>query len=289
MGNRNGTAPGRRRARGGRHGQGTHGGHRRRARRGRWSRVWVVGAVLAVVGAAVAVGGIVSGGSPRAGGGRPGVGASGAAADPLAARQFDVAPGGTSASQQAPEHPIPSPSASSTASAPSTADATPAASPTPTAQPTSARPSATTRTPTTAAPHTNPPATGPASTFAAEVLRLTNVERAKAGCGPLTDNARLDAAAKGLSDDMAARNFFDHTDPDGHDPGDRITAAGYNWSSYGENIARGQQTPAAVMDAWMNSPGHRANILRCSYTELGVGINTSPGGPWWTQDFGAPA
>ncbi|MFD0328838.1 CAP domain-containing protein [Streptacidiphilus monticola] len=54
----------------------------------------------------------------------------------------------------------------------------------------------------------------------------------------------------------------------------------------GENIARGQQTPAAVMDAWMHSPGHRANILNCSYHSLGVGAYFAPGGPWWTQDFG---
>jgi uncharacterized protein YkwD len=85
---------------------------------------------------------------------------------------------------------------------------------------------------------------------------------------------------------MAARDFFDHTNPDGEDPGDRITAAGYRWSTYAENIARGQQTAADVMQAWMNSPGHRANILNCSVEETGLGVHEGDGGPWWTQVFG---
>ncbi|MGW7404892.1 sigma-70 family RNA polymerase sigma factor [Streptomyces sp. NPDC054833] len=121
----------------------------------------------------------------------------------------------------------------------------------------------------------------------AQVVALVNKERANAGCGPLTENAQLEKAAQAHSDDMAARNFFDHTNPDGVDPGQRITAAGYRWSTYGENIAQGQQTPQSVMDSWMNSPGHRANILNCSFKEIGVGVHKGSGGPWWTQDFGA--
>ncbi|MGW2747795.1 sigma-70 family RNA polymerase sigma factor [Streptomyces sp. NPDC001450] len=121
----------------------------------------------------------------------------------------------------------------------------------------------------------------------AQVVALVNKERAAAGCGPLTENAQLEKAAQAHSDDMAARNFFDHTNPDGADPGQRITAAGYRWSTYGENIAKGQQTPQAVMDSWMNSPGHRANILNCSFKDIGVGVHKGSGGPWWTQDFGA--
>ncbi|MFF4547095.1 sigma-70 family RNA polymerase sigma factor [Streptomyces sp. NPDC001406] len=121
----------------------------------------------------------------------------------------------------------------------------------------------------------------------AQVVALVNKERANAGCGPLTENAQLEKAAQAHSDDMAARNFFDHTNPDGVDPGQRITAAGYRWSTYGENIAQGQQTPESVMDSWMNSPGHRANILNCSFKEIGVGVHKGSGGPWWTQDFGA--
>ncbi|MER5884039.1 sigma-70 family RNA polymerase sigma factor [Streptomyces sp. NPDC001941] len=122
---------------------------------------------------------------------------------------------------------------------------------------------------------------------AQEVTRIVNAERARNGCGPVRQNARLDAAAQGHSRDMRARDFFDHTNPDGAGPGERVTAAGYRWSTYGENIARGQQSPESVMESWMNSPGHRANILNCSFKEIGVGIEQGDGGPWWTQVFGA--
>ncbi|MEU6995995.1 sigma-70 family RNA polymerase sigma factor [Streptomyces sp. NPDC046465] len=133
-------------------------------------------------------------------------------------------------------------------------------------------------------------ASGPApskpSGTAEQVVALVNTERAKAGCGPVRSNGKLATAATKHSADMAARDYFDHTSPDGKDPGDRITAAGYRWSTYGENIARGQQSPASVMDSWMNSAGHRANILNCDFKELGVGIHNGSGGPWWTQAFG---
>ncbi|MFF8507249.1 CAP domain-containing protein [Streptomyces sp. NPDC015492] len=126
---------------------------------------------------------------------------------------------------------------------------------------------------------------GPSSE-ADQVVALVNAERAKAGCGPLSANATLTRAAQGHSDDMAARDFFDHTNPDGAGPGERVTAAGYPWSTYGENIAMGQSSPEQVMESWMNSPGHRANILNCDFKEIGVGIH-SQGGPYWTQVFGA--
>jgi uncharacterized protein YkwD len=118
------------------------------------------------------------------------------------------------------------------------------------------------------------------------VLALVNQERQTAGCAPLTSNDRLRDAAQAHSDDMAARDFFDHVNPDGTDPGRRITAAGYRWSTYGENIAKGQQTARSVMTSWMNSPGHRANILNCAFKNLGVGVHQGDGGPYWTQDFG---
>ncbi|QEV16334.1 sigma-70 family RNA polymerase sigma factor [Streptomyces alboniger] len=149
-------------------------------------------------------------------------------------------------------------------------------------------------TPTKAAPKPKPkpktPAPAPKATpsgAAAQVVALVNTERAKAGCGPVRSNDKLATAAARHSSDMAARDYFDHTSPDGTGPGDRIKAAGYQWSTYGENIARGQRTPAAVMDSWMNSSGHRANILNCDFKELGVGIHNGSGGPWWTQAFGA--
>ncbi|MFG3007061.1 CAP domain-containing protein [Streptomyces calvus] len=119
----------------------------------------------------------------------------------------------------------------------------------------------------------------------AEVLRLVNTERAKVGCSPVAANSALTDLATAFSDDMAARGFFDHTDPDGDTPWDRAEAAGIS-NLGGENIARGQADVEAVMEAWMNSPGHKANILNCDFTTLGVGVHMGPGGPWWTQNFG---
>lgn len=119
-----------------------------------------------------------------------------------------------------------------------------------------------------------------------QVIALVNSERAKAGCGPVSGNSTLHSAALKHSQDMANRDYFDHTNPDGDGPGERITAAGYRWSTYGENIAAGQKDAAAVMDGWMNSPGHRANIVNCAFKELGVGVHEAPGGIRWTQKFG---
>ncbi|MGW6025382.1 sigma-70 family RNA polymerase sigma factor [Streptomyces sp. NPDC055099] len=149
------------------------------------------------------------------------------------------------------------------------------------------KPRASTPKPTRTSTPPQAPQAPAGNSYGEQVTRLANAERAKSGCGPLTLNSKLDDAAQGHSDDMAERDFFDHTNPDGKDPGDRVTAAGYKWSTYGENIAAGQRTPAAVMDAWMNSSGHRANILNCSFKEIGVGYREGSGGPWWTQNFGA--
>ncbi len=122
----------------------------------------------------------------------------------------------------------------------------------------------------------------------AQVLALVNEERAAAGCAPVTENARLTRAADDYSDVMAESGVMSHTGPDGSTMTTRVEAAGYAWSTLGENIARGQADAAAVMESWMNSPGHRANILNCSFKELGVGVHFGDGGPWWTQNFGAP-
>ncbi|MEU5520266.1 CAP domain-containing protein [Streptomyces sp. NPDC047860] len=133
---------------------------------------------------------------------------------------------------------------------------------------------------------TNNPAPSSAEAVAgAEVLRLVNEERAKVGCSPVTASSVLTALATAFSDDMAKRDFFDHTDPDGDTPWDRAQAAGIS-SLGGENIARGQADAEAVMQAWMDSPGHKANILNCDFKTLGVGVHMGPGGPWWTQNFG---
>ncbi|MFJ7768647.1 CAP domain-containing protein [Streptomyces sp. NPDC097107] len=121
----------------------------------------------------------------------------------------------------------------------------------------------------------------------AQVLALVNEERASAGCSPVTANDRLTRAADDYSDVMADSGVMSHTGPDGSTMTTRVEAAGYRWSTLGENIARGQADAASVMDSWMNSPGHRANILNCSFKELGVGVHFGDGGPWWTQNFGA--
>lgn len=118
-----------------------------------------------------------------------------------------------------------------------------------------------------------------------EVVRLTNAERARNGCSPLRTDERLRAAARGHSTDMATKGYFSHTAPNGSTFVDRARAAGYN-SPGAENIARGQPTAAAVVRSWMNSEGHRANILNCSLRAIGVGVRFGAGGPWWTQVFG---
>ncbi|WP_431045853.1 sigma-70 family RNA polymerase sigma factor [Streptomyces sp. P1-3] len=150
---------------------------------------------------------------------------------------------------------------------PKTVPATPPARPTPSPTPQATRPA------------------DPRAPLVQQVTALVNAERAKAGCAPVRPNDQLTTAAQRHSDDMAARHYFDHTEPDGTGPGERITAAGYRWQTYGENIAAGQQTPHTVMDSWMNSPGHRQNILNCDVTEIGVGITDDSGGPLWTQVF----
>ncbi|MER7049978.1 CAP domain-containing protein [Streptomyces jumonjinensis] len=119
----------------------------------------------------------------------------------------------------------------------------------------------------------------------AEVLALVNEERAKVGCAPVRFDASLAKLAGDFSSDMAARGFFSHTDPDGATPWDRAEKAGVK-NLGAENIARGQADAGAVMNSWMNSEGHRANILNCDYKTLGVGVDMGDGGPWWTQNFG---
>ncbi|WP_241562575.1 CAP domain-containing protein [Streptomyces hoynatensis] len=156
------------------------------------------------------------------------------------------------------------------------------ADPEPTAEPSSQEPEPT-EAPTQE--ETGAPDADPESAAVLQVLSLVNAERGQAGCQPLTLDAQLGALAQDFSEDMAARGFFDHTDPDGLTPWDRAQVAGIG-NLGGENIARGQQDAQAVMDAWMGSEGHRANILNCEFRTLGVGVHFGTGGPWWTQDFG---
>ncbi|MCO5990396.1 CAP domain-containing protein [Actinoallomurus spadix] len=131
------------------------------------------------------------------------------------------------------------------------------------------------------------PSKGTSKAAAAEsaVVRLTNVQRAAHGCTALRVDTRLRTAARLHSADMRDRNYFDHNSRDGRTPWDRIKAAGYTTPG-AENIAKGYATPEAVVQGWMNSPGHRANILNCSLKAVGIGVAYGSGGPWWTQDFG---
>ncbi|MGW7567753.1 CAP domain-containing protein [Streptomyces tendae] len=121
----------------------------------------------------------------------------------------------------------------------------------------------------------------------AEVVDLTNRERAAAGLPALAVDARLTTAAQAHSADMVARDFYSHTDPDGGKPWDRAAAAGAARRTVGENIACGQRSPADVVEGWMNSPGHRANILKSDFTHIGVGLaGGGRAGTYWTQLFG---
>jgi uncharacterized protein YkwD len=127
------------------------------------------------------------------------------------------------------------------------------------------------------------PSSAGAALLEAQVLALLNTERETVGCGPLVADDRLAAVARAHSADMRARGFFDHVDPDGVGPFDRAEAAGL--TARAENIARGQQDAVGVMADWMSSPGHRASILNCTLTSVGIGVAEGSGGPWWTQVF----
>ncbi|MEU9187234.1 CAP domain-containing protein [Streptomyces sp. NPDC048484] len=122
----------------------------------------------------------------------------------------------------------------------------------------------------------------------AEVVALTNAERAAAGLPPLAEDAPLTRAAQAHSADMVARAFYSHTSPDGSEPWHRAAAAGSTRRTIGENIACGQRSPAEVVRGWMDSPGHRANILKPAFTHIGVGFaGGGSAGTYWTQLFGA--
>jgi len=139
--------------------------------------------------------------------------------------------------------------------------------------------------------------------FEEEVLLLVNENRSQeADCGvdgefaaaaPLVMDPILRCSARLQSLDMFERNFFDHTNPDGKDPFERMDAAGFKGSGAGENIAVGQVSPEQVMNSWMDSDGHCSNVMRPNYTMLGVGYHPGAGGRglgsnYWTQNFGAP-
>lgn len=122
-----------------------------------------------------------------------------------------------------------------------------------------------------------------------EVVRLVNIERAKHGLQALKENWQLSRVARYKSADMATKGYFSHTSPTYGSPFRMMESFGIKYSAAGENIAYGQKTPQQVMTAWMNSPGHRSNILSPSYTQIGVGYATNKNGvPYWTQMFIKP-
>ncbi len=129
------------------------------------------------------------------------------------------------------------------------------------------------------------PQTGHA--YERRVLELVNEERAKQGLSPLTWHEGLANVARAHSQDMNDRRFFSHDNPDGQSPFDRIKAAGIAYTRAAENVAAGQKTPEEVMQGWMNSAGHRANILNPNLTALGVGYYAGDGPytHYWTQCF----
>jgi len=121
------------------------------------------------------------------------------------------------------------------------------------------------------------------SSYEKEVIRLVNEIRAKNGLGTLKEDWELSRVARYKSQDMKNNNYFSHTSPTYGSPFDMMKKFGISYRSAAENIAKGQKTPQEVVNAWMNSSGHRANILNKSYTHIGVGYVKS--GNIWTQMF----
>lgn len=141
-----------------------------------------------------------------------------------------------------------------------------------------------------APPPTTPPAP-PVSSVEQRVLELVNVERTSRGLHPLALEGRLNTAARAHSEHQAQVGTIFHVSPDGTTPGQRITAAGYAFSAWAENVAAGHSSPEAVVAAWMRSPGHCKNLLNPAYVHLGIGyVNTTSGyRHWWTQKFARPS
>ncbi|MYT29610.1 sigma-70 family RNA polymerase sigma factor [Streptomyces sp. MspMP-M5] len=183
------------------------------------------------------------------------------------------------------DHPAPKATPTAEPSATTTTTA-PAPHPTPTPTPTPSHTLAT--TPTTSMTSAPPSPTTTPPDLEQQATALVNDRRAQAGCGPLHIDPRLHLAAQRHSADMAARDYFDHLTPEGVGPDARITATGYQWSRWGENLDRGPDSAATVVRDWMGDAMHRDNLLDCRFTAVGIGVAHGSGGPWWTQDLAAP-
>ena len=131
----------------------------------------------------------------------------------------------------------------------------------------------------------NKPSTGDEalSSYEAEVVRLVNEARRENGLQPLAASGALSRVARAKSQDMVDQRYFDHNSPTYGTPFQMLTSFGISYRTAGENIAYGQRTPQEVVSGWLNSPGHRANILNASYTQIGVGYVAN--GNYWTQLF----
>ena len=142
------------------------------------------------------------------------------------------------------------------------------------------------------APQQCAPAPAPAaapSTALQQVVDLTNRQRAASGLPALSVDARLSAAAQVQSNDQAARDQMSHDGSDGSNAGDRISWQGYSWSAWAENVAMGYPDAPSVMSGWMNSDGHRRNVLSANVSQIGVGLAyAADGTPYWTQVFARP-
>ena len=124
------------------------------------------------------------------------------------------------------------------------------------------------------------------SSMTSQVVNLVNSERAAQGLTALQKDSRLAALAQQKAEDMAKKQYFSHTSPTYGSAFDMLKAAGYSYKTAGENIAMGHKSAASVMDGWMHSSGHRANILHTSYEKIGVGYAVSADGmPYWVQIF----
>ncbi|UUU23544.1 CAP domain-containing protein [Streptomyces sp. DSM 40750] len=204
---------------------------------------------------------------------KPSVSATPSAADTSASPSGTPSPSRSRTSPSASPSKSGSPTARPTADTPDTPDKTTSPPSTPKA----------TRAPTTPRAAASSVASGPTD----RVLALVNSERQKAGCAPVTENSKLTKAAQNHSQDMADHQNMSHTGSDGSSMTDRLARVGYAYRSAGENVAAGYGTPESVMDGWMNSPGHKANILNCGFKEIGIGL-AQPGN-YWTQNFGSSA
>ncbi len=138
------------------------------------------------------------------------------------------------------------------------------------------------KTPATAPTAAPQKATG-LNAYEQQVVELTNKERAKYGLPPLQVDLALSKVAREKSRDMAVNHYFSHNSPTYGSPFEMMKKFGISYTAAGENIAKGQRTPQEVVNAWMNSEGHRANILNKNFTHIGVGFEEN--GYIWTQQF----